>query len=54
MYRLATAAAVLFTWFLISLLGITSHPFAFLIPLAVLAFFQQNEKWMSKYFNRKQ
>ena len=52
-YRIATAGAVLFAWLAIYLLGFTNNSYAFLIPLAVLAFFQINEKRMSKYFDRR-
>lgn len=42
-YRFVTAAFVLSTWVVIYLLGFTGNPYAFLIPLAVLATFQINE-----------
>ena len=53
-YRFLTAGAVILTWLFVYLLDLTENGFALLIPLAVLAFFQINEKRMSKYFKRKQ
>jgi hypothetical protein len=52
-YRVLTAGAVLLTWLVIYLLDFTKSPIAFLIPLAVLAFFQMGEKRLSKYLNHK-
>jgi hypothetical protein len=51
-YRLVTAGAVLVTWIVVYLLNLTDNALTFLIPLAVLAFFQIGEKHLSKYFNR--
>jgi hypothetical protein len=43
-YRFITVGAVLLTWLVIFILGITDNAFAFLVPGAVLAFFQIGEK----------
>jgi hypothetical protein len=51
-YRLITGGAVLLTWLVLYFLHMTSKGYSVLIPVAVLAFFQMNEKRLSKYFNR--
>ena len=52
-YRFVTAAAVLFTWLFLYLIGLTSNSYALFVPLAVLAFFQIGEKRISKHFSPK-
>lgn len=51
-YRFLTAGAVLLTWVVIYFLGLTGNTFVIFIPIAVLAFFQINEKRLRRYFSR--
>jgi len=52
-YRILTAGAVIVTWIVVYFLDLTTNSAIFLIPLAVLAFFQLGEKRMKRIYSSR-